>query len=325
MEDVSIDVSAAPSVDLVTSPNVDLAANGFQRLSIFESRLDALQADAAAAGKVATDFAAETSERISVLEADLRRLTCTSIADACREEKAAAEVAGARCQDLLVDAGRGLLDDVRGCVRRLLTAASDQISTALEAERVEVLAVAETASRTSLVELAARWREEAATQATDLEARISERVSQQCATLIDAAWLGLGAGGVVGLDSLLRDLVESVESVSARVAALEVDCPPAAFAAAPLWHDAADVGHHQAFSASGRPTQHSSMQPRMAPATTHSGLAAVTAATDMPSIAAAAMTSAEPSRSLPAAAVLASSSRGYPERRAAVAGATITG
>lgn len=266
------------SSSLTASSSKQLAA----RLRSFESRLDALQVEAAASGAAAADFATEASQRLAGLEAEVRRLSHggatalqsgrSSLASApsfgasggqdAARKAALAALAEEAPEDLLTRATNGLLDDVRGCARRLLAAVGQDVTQAIEAGKLAAIAAAERAvaehiqmivrpqlsakdvnrkfaqleaglpnneacaslastaiggnllDRSSL-QLLAETRQ-ASAEASAAEARISAKISQ-CVSLIDVACSPANRPGL----EALRDLVDSLESVSTRVAALE--------------------------------------------------------------------------------------------------------
>lgn len=208
------------------------------KLQGMEARLDALQAEAMLSGAAATDFAGEACDRIATLEAELHRLSCAA-------PRLGGCTAGTPLDDLreeLTAAGTGLLEDVRGCVRRLLASSGRDLARALEdsqaaavlaAERAAAEAAARESSDLGLRLTALELRlsadhdpsearralleaRDASASVTAAEARIMGRVSQ-CVGLIDAACSPANRPGLAAL----KDLVDSVEAVSARVASLE--------------------------------------------------------------------------------------------------------
>lgn len=199
------------------------------RLRRCEVKVEELQAGAVSSSAAATDFASQVTERLASLEADVRGL------------REGAPLAAAGMQEALTEATSGLMDDVRGCARRLLEAAGRDVSRSLETGRQAAVAAAERAATQCAMRAAAEALQKqeipvsqelaearAATEkmlaearelsdsAVAAEARVREQVSH-CVGLVDAASRPTNSAGL----EALRDLVASVESVSERVGVLE--------------------------------------------------------------------------------------------------------
>jgi len=149
------------------------------RLRWLESRFDGIQAEVVASGTAATDFAAEATRRIAALEKDIERLQMSAAAvhthrwppetledslevpmrirgDGDAPSVGACErmtVGG--LHELLAQATANLLDDVRGCTRRLLGNVGQEVSRALEAGMTAATAAAERAAAKHAEQVAA--------------------------------------------------------------------------------------------------------------------------------------------------------------------------
>lgn len=204
------------------------------RLSCCESRLDALQAEAAANGAAAMEFAAEASERLVTLEAGLLRVTLgqgspDGILGAGNAEGDGAADFDGDGSEVLQFGGLGT------CAQRLLAEASHRLAHALEEGRVAAVAAAEaaavaaaeraaeaaaerfaTAAECLAVERASKLAAQRAAEVVSLhEVRVQEQVSQ-CVAAIEqrdaTAW---------EQRDWMHAVVESVEAVSLRLSTLE--------------------------------------------------------------------------------------------------------
>lgn len=239
------------------------------KLRSCESRLDALQVEAAASSVAGAEFASEVTQRLSSLEAEIQRLSSSSSCaldtrsgSAIASNLTDAKLSDAAChstEELLTKAASSLLEDVKGCTQRLLTSVGHDVSQAIEAGKLAAIATAERAAAEHAARAVAeisqqlsatnpaltdimdsrymsitrsnahdvsdytkspqRLLEEArhaSIQASAAEERIAARIAQ-CVNLIDVACSPANRPGL----EALRDVVESLETVSARVSVIE--------------------------------------------------------------------------------------------------------
>uniref|UniRef100_A0A7S0AL00 Uncharacterized protein n=1 Tax=Pyrodinium bahamense TaxID=73915 RepID=A0A7S0AL00_9DINO len=251
-------MAASPLSNTVCGDDTKLAA----QLQQFESRLDALQEEAAACGAAATDFATLATDRITALEADMHRLSAaTDIKSGLVQPFQATFYPFGTLDNLaellLSAARREVLQVIEDTLARLAllecrcAAAERGSESAAGVARAAAAAVGRLEGRMGVLEcstarsaeqfvgrLAALEAEaagrgvrhppapcgpaaDAAATSGLLQERLLEGCLEQCAGLVDAA-RGAGTGGASGAGlAALRDLVEALESVAARVTSLE--------------------------------------------------------------------------------------------------------
>lgn len=210
------------------------------RLNVLEERLDDFHIEAVASSTAASSFASEATGRLLALEAQLAELAGAPAAKhyigaCCDADDIENEVAATTSPDEVnnVVSVAGLLDDLRNFARNLVAETSRDAAEASKCVAAQVLtdriaaleAAAATLKRESADEDVARCGHAPLAASPEAEARIMERVSE-CVALVDAE---CSLASSAGLDAL-RDLVLSLESVSARVLVLEGDRPLAQLA-----------------------------------------------------------------------------------------------
>jgi len=239
----SLDFGSASEV----GTSVPAAVDAGERLRRCEDRLDALEAEMASSSAAVAGFAGQACQRIDAMETDITKLLQ-------HQERRHSELDTKALHSMLAEAANGLVDDIRGSATRLLMNAGQELATAIEdgkkaaqslarsiaeeravkitecvdvrlaqfeAQRCRIESVADagqggTGSATMGLELLSDTESRGSSKAESVvEARMMERL----VALMDVAKNPVNS---FGMDALMRDMVESVEAVSFRVAALEV-------------------------------------------------------------------------------------------------------
>eukprot|EP00929_Paragymnodinium_shiwhaense_P102327 TRINITY_DN65543_c0_g1_i1.p1 TRINITY_DN65543_c0_g1~~TRINITY_DN65543_c0_g1_i1.p1 ORF type:complete len:532 (+),score=94.75 TRINITY_DN65543_c0_g1_i1:73-1668(+) len=228
--DAALPSTRGNSASCTNSPNGELLCGSSQsaalaaRLASVEAQMGRLQAEVAQSSSSASNFAAAATDRLTSLEAAVSKLPAGS------------EQEQMRISELLSESMAGLMSDVSGCAKRLLSTVSDELRQALIVTNSRLDSLEEFRDRQSassqsrfpncgLQEPASEGALNAAMDAsvasamravTSAEARIQERV-EQCVALIDTA---CSPANTAGLDAL-TDLVKTMEAISERVSVVE--------------------------------------------------------------------------------------------------------